>query len=401
MPGIASRIAGFSFVPLGLLSSPGWSGWPLALGYFLAIFLGQGVAVVLALRTPSLHAKDAGMPRSPVRLSIVIPAKDEAQDLALVLDDLRHQELPGTVSTEVIVVHAPSSDGTEEVARKHPSVTKAIAEPPLPPGWVGKNWACDRGYRSTSGDVLLFLDADVRLSPEALRAALSELEQRNVDLVTFGARVVMRSFWENVVLPLYTQFVLTYFMPHRSNRPGSRRAIANGQFLMITRARYEQIGGHERIRNYVLEDVKLAQEVKRSGGSIRFVWTPEMVTTRMYRDRKEMFEGLSKNVHGTEFRASRQVALLVGVVLLFLSPIVVLGMGLAYLSLPWTLVSLLAIFVTLLKQAAFQRSLQAPLRYAFTYPLGVVFYVAMLWRSLVRGVRGRGVTWKGRTYPTP
>ncbi len=396
---VRDNLAAFSFLPLGLLVQP-VTGTLLAVVYLFLILVGQGAALFLALKTPSLRAADLPPLEQPVSLSVIIPAKDEAEDLGRVLDDLGHQDLGAEKGSrmEVIVVCAESKDGTEERARQHPLRPLVIPEPPLPPGWVGKNWACHTGYLRAQGDLLLFLDADVRLAPTAVRAAATELTRGGHGLVTFAARVVMKGFWENVVLPMYTQFVLTYFMPHRVNRPDSRRAMANGQFLMVSRGAYERAGGHTAVRGYVLEDVKLAERVKSAGGSLRVLWAPDLVTTRMYTNRHEMFEGLVKNVHGTEFRAWRQVSFFFGIFALFLSPFLILGLAFLYLSLVWVLVSLVAISVTLLKQAAFQHALRAPPAYALTYPLGAAFYLALLLRSLANGLFRKEVRWKGRSY---
>lgn len=174
--------------------------------------------------------------------------------------------------------------------------------------------------------------------------------------------------------------------------------MANGQFMLFSRAGYEKVGGHAAVRGDILEDVRLAQEVKRRGGRIRLYWAPDLLTTRMYRNRKELREGLLKNLHGTRFSLGRQVGFAAAILAFFLSPFVLAGLGVWERNWIWVAVAGFLIAVTLAKQAGFQRALRAPLRYALTYPLGCLFYLDLLARSIHRGTTDRQVTWKGRTY---
>ncbi|HTT25617.1 MAG TPA: glycosyltransferase, partial [Thermoplasmata archaeon] len=285
-----------------------------------------------------------------------------------------------------------------EVARSHPGL-RVIEEPPLPPGWVGKNWACATGARSTSAPYLLFLDADVRLHPDAVTAAVGWAERDRADLVTFGARIVTVGFWERVVLPFYTQMVLTYFRAPRVNRDDSSAAVANGQFLLVRRAAYEAVGGHAAIAGIVLEDVALARRFRGAGRRLRFGWAPELVATRMYQDRREMFEGLLKTMHDTEFRASRQLAFILALGLFFMAPLAVLPLGIGLGELPVAAAGAFLWIALFLKHAGFARGIGGRARDGLLFPLAVGFYLAVLGVSLARGLRGKPVAWKGREYP--
>lgn len=368
--------------------------------YFLLLFLGQGASVLLAYRMASLAPEEVGPVADPPFVSVIIPARNEKEDLPLLLEDLAHQDYAGSGGRwEVWVVDDGSTDGTGEVAARHPSHPQVLQAPPPPPGWVGKNWACHQGAQRATGALLLFLDADVRLGRTALRAAVERQRATGADLVSFAARVVMESFWERVVMPLYVQFVLLYFQTPRVNDDRSSRAMANGQFMCFSREGYGRSGGHERVRGAVLEDVRLAQEIKRAGGRVRVLWTPQMVTTRMYQDRAEMGEGILKTLHGTRFSYLRQFGLAAGLFLLYLSPFLVLALWAAgLLGLLWALSALAAVLVTLGKQVGFQRALLAPARYGLLYPLGCVYYLGLFAISVRRGAGQGRVAWKGRTY---
>ena len=389
---------GFLLLP----PSPGLWGWVLPALYFLVLFLGQGAIVLLALRMPGLDPSEipAGAGPTSARVSVIIPARNEREDLSRCLDDLRAQDWVQRGGwMETLVIDGGSTDGTAEMARRHPLAPTVLEEPPLPEGWVGKNWACHQGALQAKGDRLLFLDADVRLAPAAVRAAVVRQAETGADLLTFAARVVMEGFWEKVVLPLYVQFVLLFYLAPHVNRDDSSRAMANGQFMFFTRAGYERSGGHLSVRGVVLEDVRLAQEIKRRGGKLRVFWCPELVSTRMYTSRKEMGEGLLKNLHGTRFSFGRQLGLALVVFLFFLSPFLVLALALlGLLSWPWAVVAFAIVVLTVLKQVAFQRAVRAPRAYGLLYPVGCAYYLVLFARSLALGLRGGKVLWKGRAY---
>jgi chlorobactene glucosyltransferase len=371
----------------------------LLIVYFLIVLGGQGVPVVLAYLMPELGPAEEPPPSPAPRVSVIIPTRNEALDLGVCLDDLQAQDYgAGGGSLEVLVIDGGSTDGTADIARAHPLRPTVIPEPPLPTGWVGKSFACYLGAKVASGERLLFLDADVRLAPSTLRVALATQDATKADLLSLATRIEMKSFWERVVLPLTVQFILTYFVTPRVNRDGSSRAMANGQFLLFRRESYERIGGHLAVRGDILEDVRLAQEVKARGGRVRVYWAPDLVWTRMYRNRTELHEGLLKNLHGTRFSAPRQAAFLLGILAFFLSPFALLGYGIWNANLSVVLVAGALLILTLAKQVGFQRALRASPWYALLYPLGCLYYVVLLLESIGRGLRGRSVTWKGRSY---
>ncbi|MHB8351456.1 MAG: glycosyltransferase family 2 protein [Thermoplasmata archaeon] len=366
----------------------------LFLGLTLLVLLFQGIPLLLAYEMPRLDPAPA--PAGPYpRLSVIVAARNEEEDLAGALDDLVAQDYP---DLEILVVDGGSTDGTAAVARARAPRVRLIAEPPLPNGWVGKNFGCHVGAQAATGTLLLFTDADLRYHPSAVRSAYEWMRSTGADLTTLAPRLIADSFWERTVLPFYLQMVLLYFRAPRTNRDGSRAALANGQFWMTSRSAYERVGGHEAVRGVVLEDIRIAQNYRRAGRKLRVAWAPLLLATRMYRDRHEMFEGLLKNIHGTEYARSRQVALLAGLLGLYALPLALLPFGILVAS-PW-LVALGAILYVALfgKHVGFARVAIGQGRYGLLYPLAVGFYAALLLASLA-GTGGSGtVRWKGREY---
>jgi chlorobactene glucosyltransferase len=363
----------------------------------LVVLLYQGVALLFAAQMPRLDPT----PSVPVagarpRVSVVIAARNEELDLPATLDSLLVQDYP---NLEILVVEDGSTDRTGEVIDALAPRVSRITPPPLPEGWAGKNWACWQGAKAATGAWILFLDADVRTHPSAVRTALEWAEREHADLATLAIAVEMRSFWERVVLPFYIQVVLTYFRAPHVNRPHSRAAMANGQFWLTPRAVYDELGGHEAVRSIVLEDVAIARRYRAAGRTLRVAWTPELAETRMYRNRREMFEGLLKNVHGTEFSAPRLFAFLVGLIGLFLLPLLLLPLGVATGSLGLTALGGVLYFALFGKHVVFARAVGAPAAYGLLYPLSVGYYVVLVATSLSRGLRHKPIGWKGRSYP--
>jgi hypothetical protein len=363
----------------------------------VVVLLYQGFALLLAFEMPRLDpAPPTALPEGSPRVSVVIAARNEELDLPATLDDLLAQDY---ANLEVIVVEDGSTDRTGDVIDARAPRVRRVNPPPLPPGWVGKNWACWNGARAATGDWLLFMDADMRMPPTTVRTALEWAGREHADLASLMPRIEMRGFWERVVLPFYVQVVLTYFRAPHVNRPRSRTAMANGQFWLTPRTAYETTGGHEAVRSILLEDVAIARRYRAAGRTLRVAWSPVLLQTRMYRDRHEMFEGLLKNVHGTEYSLPRQATLIAGLVGLFLLPLALLPFGLLTGTLPLTVAGVVLYLALFGKHVEFARALGAPGAYGLLFPLAVGYYVVLLGTSLGRGLRHKPVTWKGRSYP--
>ena len=366
----------------------------LALGLIALLF--QGAAIYLALLVPKVEGGGDPAATGPLpTVSVIVAARNEEEDLGPALDSLLAQEYPGL---EILVVDGRSTDRTREVARARGPRVKLVEEPPLPPGWVGKNWGCSLGAQAASGELLLFTDADVVHRPGSVRSAVLHLLREHADLVTLIPRTETRGVWERVVLPFHIQMVLTYFRAPRINRDTSRAAAATGQFLLTTRSAYARVGGHAAVREFVLEDVRLAQLYRAAGLKLRIGWAPELLSTRMYRDRAEMFEGLLKNIHGTEYRLARQVGFLVGLVGFFWLPLGLLPFGLAVGSLPLVAMGALLWIALFGKHVGFTRAVKVPAGYGLLFPVAVGYYVLLVAASIRRGESDAPIEWKGRSY---
>ncbi|HEX2298725.1 MAG TPA: glycosyltransferase, partial [Pseudonocardiaceae bacterium] len=253
------------------------------MGTLLALLgAGHTVCNVRALRTPR-----ADPPTTTAPITVLVPARDEQHSVPLLLTDLRAQR--GVPALSVIVLDDASADGTEQAARDAAAgdprirVVRTADEPP--PGWLGKPAACHRLARLAPVDteILVFVDADVRLAPHALAAAADVLQCSGLDMICPWPRQLAGSAAERLVQPLLQWSWLTtlpLLLAERSARPAL--AAANGQFLMIRAAAYRLAGGHATVAGDVLEDIALLRAVKRAGGSGGPVEGSTLARCRMY-----------------------------------------------------------------------------------------------------------------------
>ena len=193
-------------------------------------------------------------------VGVIIPARDEAMNIEACLASLTKSSYP---DFEIIVVDDRSDDETAELARAiSPGNAKrlvVIDGEELPEGWMGKAWACQQGVRATSAQLLLFADADTTHGEALLGRSVTELQKEGADLLNVLGFQLMESFWERLVQPQIFMAVLFRYPGLDSRWEGG---LANGQFMLMPRNSYEAIGGHESVRDRVLEDIALAQAVK-------------------------------------------------------------------------------------------------------------------------------------------
>ncbi|KGH45764.1 glycosyl transferase [Modestobacter caceresii] len=263
-----------------------------------------GLSVVAALHA-ALNSRLLRRPPAvpgpvPRRVTVVVPARDEADQiegcLAAVLDQR------GVPDLRVVVVDDGSTDGTAERVMGVPDARVALlpATPPGP-GWLGKPNACAQGAaaidQASPDDVLVFLDADVRLMPDAIASAVAVLDESALDLVSPWPRQLTGSAAERLVQPLQ-QWLWATLLPlrlaERSPRPSL--AAANGQFLVVRRAAYDRAGGHAAVRGEVIEDVALLRAVKAAGGRGVVVDGSTLAACRMYDGWPGVRDGYTKSL---------------------------------------------------------------------------------------------------------
>jgi chlorobactene glucosyltransferase len=356
----------------------------------------------LASRRPNLS--DAN-PASDTLLSVIIPARNEADTIAAVVCSILGSNYE---PLELIVVDDRSTDGTASIVQElgADKRLRLIRGDELPEGWYGKPWACLQGYRHATGELLLFTDSDTRHQPELLEQAVGALRSNRADLVTVSPTQRCVTFWERIIMPQIWFLLALRYSPARVNRATrARDVIANGQFILTTRAAYEAAGTHEAVRHEVAEDLALAQTYLRRGLKLHFAFAERLMETRMYRGLASLIEGWSKNIYLGGRRSFPDEPLpralvpvmLASAMLFWLLPSVTLLMsallpGLDNLAPAALAASILgAVFWMLICFG-----MRIPALYGLGYPLGALMALYISLRSTWRGART--VEWRGRVY---
>ena len=225
-------------------------------------------------------------------VSVIVPARNEEASLGACLESLISQY---GIALEIIVVDDGSTDRTRMIAESFPAVQ--VTQPgPLPDGWTGKNNAVIAGAREARGAWLLFTDADTVHKPGSLAKAVAEATKQRADLLSYSPEQEVHGFWERAVMPVIFAELARKYPPSRMSDPATKLAAANGQYLLVSRAAYDAVGGHTAVADSLLEDVALAQKIKAAGYRISFRYGGDAVRTRMYRSFRQLREGWTKNL---------------------------------------------------------------------------------------------------------
>jgi len=328
------------------------------------------------------------VPQRPT-VSIIVPARNEE---ACLRDCLQSLVTQSGVVFEIIVVDDHSADRTREIASSF-STVRVIEARPLPEGWTGKNNAVATGARHALGEWLLFADADTVHLPGSLARSLAEAQKQGAVLLSYSPEQIVTGFWEKAVMPVIFAELASTYRPSEVSDPNLPTAAANGQYILITRAAYDAVGGHAAVARSLLEDVELARLVKRSGRKIFFRFGGDAVRTRMYRTFAQLREGWTKNLallfpHSEWLAAWRAIEFLLLIVCLVLGVKAIAAGDYPHVA----LYSALPVFAYVrIRRAHF--SWQANILVLFGLPL----FSYLLLRSSIHHRVGT-VGWKGRTY---
>lgn len=335
-------------------------------------------------------------PRLPKRLplvSVIVPARDEERTIERGVRALLAQTYP---ALEIIVVNDRSTDATGPILERLASEDARLhvidgVEPPQ--GWLGKPWALHQGSLRAEGELLLFVDADVIYEPDTVTAAVARLEESGVALMSFFPRLVMHGFWEHVAMPNLAMMgftILPLWFGNRTRLP--LLGVGGGPGNLTRRANYDAAGGHEALKDAVVDDVALARLVRRSGGRSEMVRADDFVSVRMYHGLREVIDGFTKNCFTTFGRS--YVATLVLVVLSLVVHVLPYALALTGDMLAIASIVLITLVRVILFTALHYRLDNAILG----HPLMVLLWTYILLRSAwYTGVR-KQLHWRGRRY---
>lgn len=351
-------------------------------------------------------------PTSAPLISVCVPARNEEHNIRACVESVLSQDYP---NFEVIVLDDRSTDSTPQILRDMASRDSrliVIAGSDLPSGWAGKPHALYQAAASAHGkrsEWLCFIDADTFLAPETLSSVYNKAIETKADLFTIMTFQIMDSFWEKTVMPLVMTALSVGFSPRKVNDPNRRDAIANGQFMFIKRAVYDAIGGHERVKDQIVEDKAISEQVKWNGYRLIVADGKKLARTRMYTSLPTMWEGWTKNIYlGLSDKPSMLLLGAFGATVSLIAALILpawtlTGIWLWLQSGDWMAIAIV-IESTLLwgflfyVRARTDRAMGISAWWAVTTPLGAGVFAAMMLTSAWKVLSGKGVTWKGRTY---
>lgn len=345
----------------------------------------------------------AGPLQHAPRVSVCVPARNEERGIEACLTSLLKQDYP---HFEVIAVDDNSTDATGDIIDRlaaQDSRLIPVKSEPLPEGWYGKPHALHQAMQKATGELLVFTDADPVFEPAALTSAVFTMETRKVDLLTLMPRSVFGSFWERVVQPVIFGFIAAKTRFQKVNNPDSKEAMGFGAFIMIRREMYERIGGHEALRQAILEDIGIARLAKKAGAVCLVAQARPLFSLRMYHSLREIWIGWRKNIF-LAFRRSilRTLQNVSGLIAFVVTPyIFVLYHLLAQSHWMWQAMSWSGLLLVWAVGAGLCEELQLKRRTQFWFPLGALIAGGIMLNSMFF-ILGRGHSeWRGRTYPKP
>lgn len=372
----------------------------------LGILLAWLLALVKAIRN-YLHPKwvlPASAPKAPKKIlvSVVIPARNEERNIGNCVQSVMEQSHE---KLQIIVMNDGSTDGTGEILQELQEKEERLLVlegegGALPEGWFGKPWALQRAQRHATGEWLLFIDADVVLSPEAIACTVQYAIQQELDMVTGLGELDNRGFWEKVLQPVVGGLILagnSLTAVNDPNRP--ERNLANGQFILISRQAYDKIGRHTAVKDNILDDIGLARALVAHNLRYHCLHLDQLFRCRMYTSFAEIWEGWTKNMFaGLQYSIPNVI-----IAIVFTFAFSILGHVLFLLGI-YKLVSVEMMLwgtgIMVLCQAVrlvmdWRKGMN--MLYGLTHAPANVLVIGILLHSMIRSVRGT-VTWKGRTY---
>ena len=361
----------------------------LAIVILLSWVFTLGRTIVNLAVVPRLRVR--ALTQTPL-VSVIIPARDEERAIERTVRALLAQTYP---ALEIIVVDDRSTDAT-------PAILASFRDPRLvvvhngeepPPGWLGKPWALHQGSLRARGELLLFVDADVIYAPDTIAAAVGHIEERDVSLVALLPDIEMHGFWENIVMPNLAVFAFSFLPLWLTNRSRTALlAVGGGPGNLVHRIAYDAAGGHEALKDAVVDDVGLARLFRRRGFDTEVVRADGWVSVRMYHGLGEIVRGFTKNAFAV-FNRSYLMALLffAGAIVFHLLPYALALTGNVY--------AIAAVALIILGRVILFRALGYRLDNALLgHPLMIAAWCWILVRSVwLTGIR-RQLHWRGRTY---
>jgi glycosyltransferase involved in cell wall biosynthesis len=355
-----------------------------------------GVPKIADVSRPEWDRQWSGA-ESPQRISIIVPACNEADDIEATLTQLLALEYQ---NYEVIAVDDRSTDRTGEIMDRVAAAAsgrlKVIHISELPAGWMGKPHAMWSAGNVATGDWLLFTDADVLFKPDALRRALAYAESEPADHLVLFPRIIMKAPGEKMMVAFFQTLFAFGHRPWKVADPKTKDHMGVGAFNMIRRTVYDALGTYQALRFEVLDDMKLGKVVKNAGYAQRNVFGADLISIRWAKGAFGMVDNLTKNFFAlVSFQWPRALASCFALGFLNLLPFVgiFLAHGWAKLGYAVALFSMFSIYAGMSTKSDIQPY------YFVLHPVSTLLFVYTILRSTILTLSRGGIVWRGTFYP--
>jgi glycosyltransferase involved in cell wall biosynthesis len=338
----------------------------------------------------------SGSPEDAV--SVLIPARNEERNIRdAIAAVLANRDL----NLELIVLDDHSTDGTAKIVSemsRRDFRLRLESAPPLPGGWCGKQHACAVLAQYAIHPYLVFLDADVRLTPDALRRMVTFVREKDVALASGVPFQKLGTFSEWLLLPLI-HFVLLAFLPIRRMRQTTSPECSAGcgQLFIARRDAYQACGGHANIRNSLHDGIQLPRLFRKAGFRTDLFDGTDLAACRMFHSNGEVWRGLARNA--TEGLAAPKMILPMTIFLFGgqVLPFFLLTLSFGFSRKQFVL-ALLAVVFALLPRLIASRRFRQPILSALFHPFGVIGLLFIQWYAFLSSLSGRPRQWRGRVY---
>jgi len=347
---------------------------------------------------PSKHSDHLSEEHGMV--TVMIPARNEEKVIEKCLRSLLKQDYP---HLQILIYNDLSTDKTGEIVDRLAAESKRIEVihgTHLPKGWAGKNHGCHQMSKVANGNWYLFGDSDTVYEPDAITRALATAKEHKLEFVSFMPRFDNVSFAEKTLLPMFYFFLFALFpVAQIGKHPNPNVVAANGSFILIKQSLYESIGGHEALKDKVLEDVLMARRVKSLGNKVGYGNGAELYSAHVYDDVAGIWEGFSKNsfalFHWNYFQAS---FFIIFNFIFCVLPFILVVWSL-YVGEPLVLfASLLACGLYLFDMLLISISVRQGFWGVIAFPFSNFLASCVVLNSMYRVATKKGLTWKGRSY---
>lgn len=343
--------------------------------------------------------------KSKPKVSIIVPARNEEETILICLQSLLSQDYD---NYEVIAIDDSSTDKTpsiiSELSEKNHRLI-AVKAPSIPEDWIGKNWACFQGYQKSSGEILLFTDADTVHKTDSLSSAVNTMIHGQLDALTLVPKLICYDIITKFTLPVLSIFLHSRYSPLRVNNPKNKIGYFFGSFYLISKKNYEKIGTHEKVRQELVEDGALGRRVKEQKMKLRLVRGENYVEAIWARDPSSLWHALRRIIIPLHLQKKKSAMMVTAFIFfILLEPFLILPFTLLYLGdflldgllLTINLVTIFLLLTCSMVQSHFgllQKSI-----YGLGFVLGCTVITLCFLISAFDSKRNKVVKWRDRSY---